>query len=362
MFNNSTTMTECSASAVDSDFAKVVKYVIYSMIMIVATLGNMFIITVVYKKKTMRRTTNIFIANMALSDMLIAVIVVPRMIVELYVGPRRWLIDGSLGSLTCKFTNFFADFSLCITITSHAVIAVDRFWAIVYCLRPSPVTPTRRKYIIAIIWLYSFLLHSPNLYIYKLRYIKGKAFCRINWHPLDNFTSQRTFFSFILVFVICIPGFLMSVLYIWLIVSLNKTIIHHPHVRQQRQKEDVVVLRKIAVLLSVFLVSCLPITILGILHFYVWQWKAPCSAWMYAYMAHTLLLSNSAVNPWLCIALQENYKLHIRKIFNWTRQCFCIGSTKRSMKIQVYELGELSVKGKNERDSLVTYRETVNQN
>lgn len=360
MFNNSTqTAHLCSASVVDSTLAKAAKYVIFTIIMLAALLGNMFIITVVYKTRSMRKTTNIFIANMAASDILIALVIIPRIIVELYIGPRRWLIDGILGSITCKFANFFADFSLCISMTSHGVIAVDRFLAIVYCLRPSPITATRRKYIIAIIWIYSFLLHSPNLYIYKLQKDKGKTKCRISWQPLDSFTAHKTYFSVILVFVITIPVIIMSVLYIWLIISLNKSVTHHPQIRRQRQKEDEMVLRKVAVLLIVFLFSCLPITVLGILQFYVWKWSIPCSAWTYSFIAHTLLLSNSAVNPWLCILLLEKYRHHIHIMFHCTKHC--LDSSKSNHN--VYELGKVSSfkRGKNQRDgnSMVTVDHTV---
>lgn len=364
MFNNSTVAAVprmCSASIVDSTLTKSAKYVVFTSIMVAALLGNIFIIIVVYKKKSMRKTTNMFIANIAASDILIAFVVIPRMIVELYIGPRRWLISGGLGSFTCKFANFFADFSVCISMTSHAVIAVDRFWAIVYCLRPSPITEVRRKYIIAMIWIYSFILHSPNLYIYQLHNHRGKIVCRISWAPLDSFTSQKIYFSVILVFVISVPVLLMTALYTWLIVSLNNSVTHHPQIRQQRQKEDVMVLRKVAVLLSVFLFSCLPITILGIFHFYVWRGRVPCTAWTYSFMAHLLLLSNSAVNPWLCIVLQDKYRHHIHEILNWTKQLLCLDSSKANRKVMVYELGEASSfkNGKHERDSMVTMDHTT---
>ncbi|KAK3735971.1 hypothetical protein QZH41_003832 [Actinostola sp. cb2023] len=310
----------CAASITDSMQIKVIKTILYCMIMITALMGNIFIIAIVCLNKTMRRTTNIFIANMAASDMFIAVVVIPRILIELHIGPWRWLLDGVLGVISCKFCYFLADFSVCISITSHAVIAVDRFWAIVYSLRPSPITAARRKYIIALIWLFSFTLHSPTLYAYKLRYVHGQAYCVMNWYPLDSFTSTKTLFTVIFILVFCIPVPLIVFLYVRLVISLTgqrRLPTQTFQVRRQRRKEDIVVLRKVVVMVMVFLISVIPINALALMTFYSWHGRIPCSAWNYSFAAFFLVLSNSAVNPCLCIFLQESYKRHIRKVFSW---------------------------------------------
>jgi hypothetical protein len=306
----------CSASVTDSKILKATKTILLTTIMAVALMGNLFIIFIVYKKKIMRRTTNIFIANMAASDLFIAIVVIPKLLTELYVGPERWLVGGGLGTTLCKFCFFLADFSVSISIVSHAVIAIDRFWAIVYSLRPSPITPARRKYIIAGIWLFSFLLHSPNLYSFRLRKRDGINFCGINWSPLDNKTSQKTFYAVIFVLEFCVPTLLMTFLYSWLIKSLvsqRSLSAQSLHMRKKRRKEDIRVLRKVMTLLIVFLICLIPITVYALLFYYYWNWKLPCSAWGYSFAVHFIFLSNSAVNPCLCIALSESYKHYIQK-------------------------------------------------
>jgi hypothetical protein len=303
--------------------------------MVAAFLGNLFIIFVVYKKKNMRRTTNIFIANMAASDLFIATVVIPRILIELYIGPYVWLVDGFFGSFLCKFCYFFTDFSVCISILSHAVIAIDRFWAIVYSLRQSPITPARRKYIIALIWLYSFVLHLPNLYIYRLQQRNGIKVCVTDWSPLDNKTSRKIFFATIFIFVFCIPVFTMTVLYSWLIISLRtkqSLSTQTSQVRKQRRKEDIRVFRKVVVMVTVFLLSSIPIVVLGMLSYYFWDGKMPCKAWTFAFIAHFLFLSNCGINPCLYIALHESYRHYTRKLFCAWRKDLSIMSTTQSGK------------------------------
>lgn len=311
------TTTECAASETDSDILKATKTALLTGIMTTAFFGNFLVIFIVYKSKKMRRTTNIFIANMATSDLFIAVVTIPRVLTELYVGPQRWLFGGVTGEITCKLCLFLTDYSLGISFMSHCVIAIDRFCAIVYSLRPSPITPARRKYIIVLIWVLSFMVNSPNLYTLRLYEKDGVMKCVINWYPLDNKTTQRMFYSVVFVIEIGVPILLMTVLYTWLIKSLmSKRSLSAQSLRMKkiRRKEDIRVLRKVLILLIVFLISIFPITLLAMFQFYEWGWTIPCWAWSLAFVAHLIFLSNSAVNPCLCIALNASYKRYIQKM------------------------------------------------
>ncbi|XP_031561592.1 QRFP-like peptide receptor [Actinia tenebrosa] len=304
-------------SYTDSYLVKTTKTTLLAITMTIALFGNLLVIFIVYKNKKMRRTTNIFIANMATSDLFIAVVTIPRIITELYVGPRRWLIGGVIGTISCKLCLFLTDFSLGISFMSHSVIAIDRFCAIVYSLRLSPITPARRKYIIALIWLLIFMLNSPSFYTYRLQKMDDAMFCVTSWYPLDTKVSQMTFFSVILAIEFGVPILLMTVLYTWLIISLTsqKSLSTQSlHMRKIRRKEDIRVLRKVLTLLVVFLVSVIPITLLGVFLYYQWDFVLPCWAWSFAFVVHLLFLSNSAVNPCLCIALNASYKHYIQKL------------------------------------------------
>ena len=59
----------------------------YYLMFIVSLTGNIVIGIIVYKTKTMRRPTNFFIVNMAMSYLLYPIFVIPRGIQRLYIGP-----------------------------------------------------------------------------------------------------------------------------------------------------------------------------------------------------------------------------------------------------------------------------------
>ena len=110
----------------------------YCVHIVVSVVGNTFIGIIVYRTKTMSKTINFLIVNMAMSDLLFPLILFPRIVITLYLD--SWPIGGPLGQALCKLVNFLADVSNAVSIQSMVLIAVDRFGAVVHPLRsPSSV-------------------------------------------------------------------------------------------------------------------------------------------------------------------------------------------------------------------------------
>jgi len=66
--------------------ANIGKTVAYSIILVASLVGNSFVGIIVYKTKTMRKTINFFIVNMAMSDLLFSVFAFPWALTELNGG------------------------------------------------------------------------------------------------------------------------------------------------------------------------------------------------------------------------------------------------------------------------------------
>ena len=117
---------------------KIGKTFAFCLIFLVSLAGNTVIGIIVYKAKTMRKPTNFLIVNMAISDLLYAIFVIPREIPMLYID--SWLIGGPLGQALCRLAIFLTHFSASVSIQSLVQIAVDRFGAVVFPLRSSPIS------------------------------------------------------------------------------------------------------------------------------------------------------------------------------------------------------------------------------
>ena len=135
-----TTMNATQPSGSISNPEKIGKTFAYCLIFLVSLAGNTVIGIVVYKTKTMRKPINFLIVNMAISDLLLPIFLIPPEIQELYID--SWLIGGPLGQALCKLVIFLADVSTAVSVQSLVLIAVDRFGAVVYPLR-SPLISSK---------------------------------------------------------------------------------------------------------------------------------------------------------------------------------------------------------------------------
>ena len=113
--------------------AKIGKTFAFCVIFLVSLAGNTAIGIIVYKTKTMRKPINFLIVNMAMSDLLYPIFLIPWQIQLLYID--SWPIGGPLGQALCKLAGFLPDVSTLVSIQGLVWITVDRFGAMVVPLR-----------------------------------------------------------------------------------------------------------------------------------------------------------------------------------------------------------------------------------
>ncbi|KAJ8025965.1 Neuropeptide SIFamide receptor [Holothuria leucospilota] len=75
--------------------------VIYAVLFLLGTIGNVLVITVIYKHKEMRSSTNYFLVNLSLADLLVLLICMPVSLSEMYLGEYF-----PFGRIMCEFISF----------------------------------------------------------------------------------------------------------------------------------------------------------------------------------------------------------------------------------------------------------------
>ena len=250
---------------------KLVKAACYSIIMLISLLGNSALIAIIARYKHMQTTTNLLIANMAISDLMVSAFAVPRELAQIFTGVQRWLIDGTAGVILCNFFYFFQDISTAVSIQSILVITVDRYTGVVQPYRDPIITPRRRRLLIPLIWLISMGLHSTYFYTFRLKQVNNIRYCIFSWEPAyDSLQAQRIYFVSISVILIAIPLAVITVLYSLMFRSiikqrpLWKTVSSS---RRQRGKEDTKIIKKILAIIVLFVMCILPIDITGLYTF-----------------------------------------------------------------------------------------------
>ena len=121
------------------------------LIFVVSLAGNAAIGIIVYKAKTMRKPINFFIVNMAMSDLLMPIFLIPLDIQLLYTN--SWLIGGPLDQALCKLVIFLSVVSIVLSIQSLVLIAVGRFGAVVYPLRSPRISSKLCPFFILVTWI-----------------------------------------------------------------------------------------------------------------------------------------------------------------------------------------------------------------
>ncbi|XP_034156194.1 prokineticin receptor 1a [Pangasianodon hypophthalmus] len=183
-------------------------------IMLVCGIGNcLFIITLVRYKK-LRNITNLLIANLAVSDFLVAVVCCPFLVDYYVIKQLSW----DHGIFLCISINYLRTVSLYVSTNALLAIAVDRYMAIVHPLKPRMKYQTAYWLILGV-WIFPILISVPSAYFateheYPESAVAhgSKIFCAQIWSA-DQQLLYRSYFVFILVVEFVGPVAVMALCY-----------------------------------------------------------------------------------------------------------------------------------------------------
>ena len=300
------------------------KTVAYSIILVVSLAGNSFVGVIVYKTKTMRKTINFFIVNMAMSDLLFSVFACPWELTELNVG--SWLIRGTLGHTVCKMISFATVVSIAVSIQSLVLIAVDRFGAVVFPLRSPLIGPKLCPFLIFATWILAIATQFPHYFVYKFVEYPEKLACEDRWDEVFDESSRYTFQSYLIVLSIIelyIPFALMIILYSVILFKLKtqkvpgEQSVNTENLRAKRQRN---VLKMAIAIVSVFALCWLPISVFTFLSTFLWDHTTSpsCDTVRYWFVAQIIASANCALNPCICFIFSGNYRQGLRSLLDTT--------------------------------------------
>ena len=290
----------------------------YAVIFTFALLGNSLGLCAILKKTSSTNITNVFIANMAVADLLLTLTVMPYTVAYLYRGDV-W-IGGIMGEITCRAIFYAIPVSIAATVLTMMVISLDRFYAIYYPLRENIF----QKPIIlsSIIWSLSLVLMLPYALLFQVKFDPGlNAYVCLQvwpWADPSDITYAETyrvlrFFhisNFILMYVL--P--LLSTITIYILICRKLTRRQIPGnvtqgLRAMADNSKRKVVRLLVIICVVFAVCWFP-TYVNHYFTYVLQPgqgpKLPFSVQLvFTWIAHL----NSAINPFLYILLNKKFRV-----------------------------------------------------
>ena len=289
----------------------------YCLIFIASLAGNTIIGTIVYKTKTMRKPINFFIVNMAMSDLLLPIFLIPWKIQMLFID--SWLIGGPLGQAFCKLRFFLPDVSTAVSIQSLVLIAVDRFGAVVLPLRSPLIRSKLCLFFILATWIVAIALNSPELFVLKLVEYPEKLVCEPHWNEaFGELSSYENYTVSLTVAFTFIPLVLIAILYIIIYLKLKSQKIpgaQSANAGQQRQQRERNVLKMSIVIVLGFAVCWLPLAIFWFIFLFTDAIRLPdCGVPYFIYLPNFMALTSCAINPCICFIFSRNYRNELKAL------------------------------------------------
>lgn len=308
--------TSVCTEKINSSVVKIIKTFAYCIMLVLALGGNVILVCVVSSQRKLRTRTNFLISNMAISDLLVPIFAMPRTIVEIHLGHRRWLVTGVLGIASCKIIYFLQDVSTAVSVLSLSIITIDRFYAVVI---PEYTTPIkgRVKPVIVGIWITAMLMHAPYFYTFKLITHGSANYCILLWpNTVDTQLATKVFFLTLIVLLYFIPFFLIAILQAMIIKRLrNQRLPSFSSSFRQRKRikrNKNVVHFTLAVIIT-FFVCWTPTVVYSFIVIYGAQ---ICIPDLFRFASLFLVQSNSSINFFIYFIFNQNFRRTFKKLFH----------------------------------------------
>ena len=304
--------------ASDSTEEKTSKLWAYYVILLGSFFGNVFLIAIVYKNRDLHKTINYFIVNVAASDLVFPLIVLPLHIGQMQADSQHWPINGLSGLMFCKLSFFAGLVSIQVSAQSLVWIAVDRFVAVVFPLKLGLISKKIRTIAIVSTWIFAGFLNSPSLIVAELVVIGNDTVCKEINYSESFFSDQEantTYFWLQLTFLFIGPLLFITILYIAIAVALkrknNALANNAPDEKRNPMRNRRQAMRMAVVIVVLYYVCVTPHTLLHLLIY----WRTSC-----AFQRELLLIasfsiySSPVVNPTICLTFVRSYRRGLRNI------------------------------------------------
>nr|WLK83115.1 ecdysis triggering hormone receptor variant A [Plutella xylostella] len=297
------------------------------VIMCLGVIGNVMVPIVILKTKDMRNSTNIFLVNLSIADLMVLLVCTPTVLVEVNSKPETWVLGKEL-CLAVPFVELTVAHASVLTILA---ISFERYYAICEPLRAGYVcTKTRATLICALAWFFAALFTSPVLAIAEHR-MSGREDGTYYPQCLTQAATfwQIAFFVMVIILLYVLPLIILIVLYSVIAknlisaaskVVMNKTVDPY-NVRARKQ-----VILMLGTVVLCFFLCLMPYRILALLIIVTpsefVEDMSPEKWYNLLYFSRIMLYINSAINPILYNLMSSKFRIGFCKICDCYRNSF----------------------------------------
>ncbi|KFP75321.1 Neuropeptide FF receptor 2, partial [Apaloderma vittatum] len=297
----------------------------YLLIFLLCMVGNGMVCFIILKNKHMHTVTNLFILNLAVSDLLVGIFCMPTTLLDNIIA--GW----PFGSLVCKMSGMVQGISVSASVFTLVAVAVDRFRCIVYPFKQK-LTISTAVAIIAVIWILAIAIMCPSAVMLQVqeekhfRIILGYGsetrpvyWCREDW---PNPVMRKIYTTVLFANIYLAPLSLIIIMYVRISIALFNTAMPVAGKHRQKQRHSVSkkkqkVIKMLIIVALLFTLSWLPLWTLMMLSDYANLSDTQLqiiNIYIYPF-AHWLAFFNSSFNPIIYGFFNENFRRGFQAAF-----------------------------------------------
>ncbi|NXO31633.1 NPFF2 protein, partial [Cisticola juncidis] len=297
----------------------------YLLIFLLCMVGNGGVCFIILWSRHMRTVTNLFILNLAVSDLLVGIFCMPTTLLDNIIA--GW----PFGSLVCKMSGMVQGISVSASVFTLVAIAVDRFRSIVHPFKQRLTIPTAVAILVAI-WVLAVAIMCPSAVLLQVQEEKhfrvllgpGNATCPVFWcrEEWPDPGMRKIYTTVLFANIYVAPLSLIVVMYARISLSLSHTAVPGVGRRSQEQRPGVCkrkhrVIKMLIVVTLLFTLSWLPLWTLMLLTDYASLSDLQLqliNIYIYPF-AHWLAFCNSSINPIIYGFCNKNFRRGFQAVF-----------------------------------------------
>lgn len=307
----------------------------YTVVLIMGVFGNLSLIIIIFKKqREAQNVTNILIANLSLSDILVCVMCIPFTVI--YTLMDHWVF----GSTMCKLTSYVQSVSISVSVFSLVLIAIERYQLIV---NPRGWKPRvfHAYWGIVLIWLISLSLSIPLFLSYHLT---SEPFHNLSL-PDDVYThrvacveiwpsklNQLLFSTSLFMLQYLVPLGFILICYLRIVISLQRRTkkVGRKRGNETRLNENKRVNVMLISIVVTFGACWLPLNIFNVIFDWYHEMLMSCHHDLVFVVCHLIAMVSTCINPLFYGFLNKNFQKDLVLLLH---HCWCIAPQERYKNI-----------------------------
>lgn len=318
-----------------------VKPAFYAVAFVLGLLGNFLVIIIVVARRNRRTANDIFILNLAISDLVYLFVCLPTNVYMMFADIQYDLFCRLIWPLMTVTVNLSI-----FTLTSMAVF---RCYVILYPFKAE----MRHRYVllwIVGIWFLGLLLVLPLLLVTKPKLAEPQG-CTEVWSS-PQYRQAYTASLFVLQFML--PLTIIAVAYVRIgldLVRQGRHQVPHHAAHQERRRENMQVIKTLATIVILFAICMLPAQLAWLLHDFAYEDNKSLIGFLFSF-SPSLLYFHSCLNPIAYGTLTKHYRRGFIRFFSYVFCCGFISLLRRNSATSHLGLNKMCATwGKRKTDS-----------